>query len=1289
MPAMAADSLTIYEEYGNTTTNYPVQIGRFFAKGELASYPQVLINGTPVITQADLKDRWSDGSVRYSLLSFYIPTLSANSSVTITFQNQTTCNCALDGSGSGLTASQMQASGYNFDAQVQLTQPFCTGTCNTKTASARQMLTDGNFTYWAAGPNATTVILASDGPCGTAGKCAYDMGWERDANSGNDYTFLTASITSSQTTMHVNDATGWTTPLDCTVLQTNGSFNPFPQGANPEHMTVTGISYDSGDAGPATLTVTRHSNVPQGGHAYTVASGTSAVAVYPNRWKEPTSTFCGSGDPNCMNVFRPRVIATFFPTTNQVKIRFVGEISDTQRFGDLTYSLLLTIGNTNPVTVWQQSNIYHIAGTRWTKTTYDWCEAENNCGSGNTSTTITPNPNHIWTVSPSGIIRPIGYPRELWLGGNPTPVAIDHNAAYLSSSKATYEYAYSNSTITEAILDQSFSDTGGTGSGWNNHLSTGNYGANPNAGWTDANIQGVTSTAFRTINALAPGAQMGDISINMGGGGGSSEDCNGPQPLWVVQYLYSMSQGVDHGLRMFLKMQGNADLSTGFPFHWREGKAGSVMDYNDTAGSGTGVGHPISIYNRPTSSYSIMSLGVASADRITPVSVTEAQYVAYTTTDVANGWWPGPNHMPHYYPLLYAVTGDYFYLEQMEFWSSFFILYVPPVTSGNNAYAGRGPTGAEALIAQTINGDPGEYGSAVRSEAGEFTLRSEHAGFEVGCATLSSGNCVPSTPAKYYRNAEANALCGMEGAKNYTAGCKATGTTLQVNSWNWANTSQWLSDELGQSSGSSLGLPLNLWQDMDGPPANPDCGYGVNVGGGRAFCPDHAVSSVAGAHSSGAGIKIVTNILTGALRSTVGFTTQAISGNVTISTCTATTPITCTFASMPSWWANGTSIYVAQIESSGFVPGKNYGMLGIWTLASVNSSAGTAVLTGSAPWPAGASSFAAGPYAIDRQFTVDSASATAINAAVNDSGGVGPPGVRILIDSEYMYVCSVVSQVVTLCPLDNTHGMRNTLLHFGDHYMMHALERAGDFEFSASWLGQYFGGFWVNGLTDGTHTPRLDFNPYLFSLGRWPTVEPDGHTLITTWAEANAGFDYEAQALAVWMAPNLNCGGWEGYCYAYELLGAVSWASDFNTANATLAWNWLASPTGGNLLPQMSVNDPFEAKWLFAPRNVNGSCSITTTTLPNGNVGAAYSQTIATNGCTSPTFSVSSGALPGNLSISSATGSISGVPTSSGTSNFTVAVSDANGNPTGTFSITINRITVSGSVKLTGNSTIH
>ncbi|MBA5866065.1 MAG: hypothetical protein GDA67_05130 [Nitrospira sp. CR1.3] len=70
----------------------------------------------------------------------------------------------------------------------------------------------------------------------------------------------------------------------------------------------------------------------------------------------------------------------------------------------------------------------------------------------------------------------------------------------------------------------------------------------------------------------------------------------------------------------------------------------------------------------------------------------------------------------------------------------------------------------------------------------------------------------------------------------------------------------------------------------------------------------------------------------------------------------------------------------------------------------------------------------------------------------------------------------------------------------------------------------------------------------------------------------------------------------------------------------------------------------------------------TTSPLPSGNVGQAYSQTVqATGGTGARTWSIITGTLPQNLSLNSATGTISGTPTATGTSSFTVRVADAAG----------------------------
>lgn len=74
--------------------------------------------------------------------------------------------------------------------------------------------------------------------------------------------------------------------------------------------------------------------------------------------------------------------------------------------------------------------------------------------------------------------------------------------------------------------------------------------------------------------------------------------------------------------------------------------------------------------------------------------------------------------------------------------------------------------------------------------------------------------------------------------------------------------------------------------------------------------------------------------------------------------------------------------------------------------------------------------------------------------------------------------------------------------------------------------------------------------------------------------------------------------------------------------------------------------------------------SVNPATLPNGQIGTAYSQAVTGSGGTAPyTYTVSSGSLPNGLLINSGTGLISGNPTTVGTFNFTITATDNNGCP--------------------------
>jgi hypothetical protein len=84
--------------------------------------------------------------------------------------------------------------------------------------------------------------------------------------------------------------------------------------------------------------------------------------------------------------------------------------------------------------------------------------------------------------------------------------------------------------------------------------------------------------------------------------------------------------------------------------------------------------------------------------------------------------------------------------------------------------------------------------------------------------------------------------------------------------------------------------------------------------------------------------------------------------------------------------------------------------------------------------------------------------------------------------------------------------------------------------------------------------------------------------------------------------------------------------------------------------------------------------AITTTSLAQADSGSPYSQTLAASGGTAPyTWALASGTLPGNLSLNPTSGTISGVPQSSGTYNITVKVTDSlNATATQALSLVVN-----------------
>ena len=184
-----------------------------------------------------------------------------------------------------------------------------------------------------------------------------------------------------------------------------------------------------------------------------------------------------------------------------------------------------------------------------------------------------------------------------------------------------------------------------------------------------------------------------------------------------------------------------------------------------------------------------------------------------------------------------------------------------------------------------------------------------------------------------------------------------------------------------------------------------------------------------------------------------------------------------------------------------------------------------------------------------------------------------------------------------------------------------------------------------------------------------------------------------------------------GYCYEHGLLtmdGLTDCVSDGSEKKLT----GLSHQTGENETKQLAENTDYTASYsnnvapytltpedagfdpakapkvtLYGTGNYCGKAehyftisenaaaapSITTSSLPDGKVGEAYSQILTATGTTPITWSFDGGNLPAGLSLNKDTGEISGTPTADGTAKFTVKATNSAGSDTKELSITITK----------------
>src|SRR6185295_704249 len=178
---------TIYDADGlGAQTNRPISYGWVFRQGDIPSgkCPQPAVGGTVQGNgtvsgaslaspyQADIKNFWPDGSVKFAIISFY-RTVSNNGSILVSI-DATAGTCP----AGGLSLADMDnfdSSGSGWGASMEFTAGGTTITRNARTMlddNDPALGADGRNLYWLKGPIVTQVIVRDN-----TSNSKWSLGW--------------------------------------------------------------------------------------------------------------------------------------------------------------------------------------------------------------------------------------------------------------------------------------------------------------------------------------------------------------------------------------------------------------------------------------------------------------------------------------------------------------------------------------------------------------------------------------------------------------------------------------------------------------------------------------------------------------------------------------------------------------------------------------------------------------------------------------------------------------------------------------------------------------------------------------------------------------------------------------------------------------------------------------------------------------------------------------------------------------------------------------------------------
>ena len=218
---------------------------------------------------------------------------------------------------------------------------------------------------------------------------------------------------------------------------------------------------------------------------------------------------------------------------------------------------------------------------------------------------------------------------------------------------------------------------------------------------------------------------------------------------------------------------------------------------------------------------------------------------------------------------------------------------------------------------------------------------------------------------------------------------------------------------------------------------------------------------------------------------------------------------------------------------------------------------------------------------------------------------------------------------------------------------------------------------------DNTQSSLSGYAPTLTQQGSDVTADSNSNPYTDTLAAINPAIDETvdfgyitatAQPLSIACAATTGEVG-AAYSSSFNVTGGVS-PYTFSIANGALPTGLTLNTTTGALTGTPTAAGPFSftvqvvdssgtsnnTKTASCGITIQPALSLTCASATTGQVGVAYSSSLAASGGVGPyTYSIPTGSLPAGLTLNTSTGAITGTPTAYGTFSFTAQVTDSSG----------------------------